>query len=212
DEAFERVETPPDPHRADADHSHRRLVILHSGIVYPSERDPTQFFVALGALKRARLLSATDVEFRFRASANDAMLRVLAAEHAVEDLVSIVQHISYADALREMMSADGLLLMQAANCNAQIPAKSYEYLRAARPILALTDAAGDTADLMRRSGVAAIAPLDSSSALETALPRFIASLRDGTARCASSEFVAQCSRRARTQMLAGVLDEIVRAR
>jgi len=37
------------------------------------------------------------------------------------------------------MAADALLVMQASNCNAQIPAKIYEYLRAGKPILALTD-------------------------------------------------------------------------
>lgn len=207
EEAFARVDASSPP-RVDIARTSARLLILHSGIVYPSERDPTQFFVALGALKRAQALSAMDVEFRFRASANDAMLRALAAKHAVEDLVSIVPHIPYTDALREMMSADGLLLMQAANCNAQIPAKAYEYLRAGRPILALTDAEGDTADLMRRAGIRDIAPLDSPDALEVALPRFIASLREGTAGTANGDFVAQCSRRARTQMLARVLDEL----
>src|SRR5689334_16967440 len=67
EEALERVDVPPCPERPGADRSHRRLVILHSGIVYPSERDPTQFFEALGVLKRAGTLSAADVEFRFRA-------------------------------------------------------------------------------------------------------------------------------------------------
>ena len=75
-------------------------------------------------------------------------------------------------------------------------------------MLALTDAEGDTADLMRRSGIRDIAPLDSPAALEVALPRFIASLREGTAGTANGDFVAQCSRRARTQMLARVLDEL----
>ena len=38
-----------------------------------------------------------------------------------------------------MLRADGLLILQAANCNEQIPAKLYKYLRARRPIVALTD-------------------------------------------------------------------------
>ena len=43
----------------------------------------------------------------------------------------------------------GLLLLQASNCNDQVPAKAYEYLRCHRPVLALTDPAGDTAELLR---------------------------------------------------------------
>jgi glycosyltransferase involved in cell wall biosynthesis len=40
------------PAVTDASGGRSPLVILHSGIVYPSERDPTHFFGALGALKR----------------------------------------------------------------------------------------------------------------------------------------------------------------
>jgi hypothetical protein len=206
EEAFEQIDAALHQAPASARTAHSRLVILHSGIVYPSERDPTQLFSALGTLKRAGTLGAADVEFRFRASANEPMLRELAQQQSVDDIVSVLPHIPYSDALAEMMSVDGLLLMQAANCNAQIPAKAYEYLRAGRPILALTDAAGDTADLMRRAGVTSVAPLNSSSALETALPRFVASLRNGSACAANTEFIPMCSRRARTRMLVDVLN------
>jgi len=50
-----------------------------------------------------------------------------------------------------------LLLLQASNCNSQIPAKVYEYLRAGKPILALTDPEGDTATLLRNLGINTIA-------------------------------------------------------
>lgn len=35
----------------------------------------------------------------------------------------------------QTMSADALLVLQASNCNAQIPAKAYEYTRTGRLIL-----------------------------------------------------------------------------
>lgn len=208
EEAFERVKRMPGAPPAAAPAGGRRLVILHSGIVYPSERDPTQFFEALGALKRAGVLGEAGVEFRFRASANEPMLHALARQEHVEDIVSVLPHIPYADALAEMMSADGLLLMQAANCNAQIPAKAYEYLRAGRPMLALTDASGDTADLMRRAGAGAVAPLDSIAAITTELPAFVERVRRGTARPADPAFAAGCSRRERTRLLASVFDSL----
>ncbi|MEP6657300.1 MAG: glycosyltransferase [Betaproteobacteria bacterium] len=185
-----------------------RLVILHSGIVYTSERDPTQLFRALAELKRGGFIDARGVEFRFRASANDALLHALAEEHAIADLISVVPAIPYRAALSEMMGADALLVMQAANCNSQIPAKTYEYLRAGRPIFALTDPNGDTADLMRRAGVAPIIPLDSMEGIASALPGFLAALRSRTARAANPEFVAGCSRREVTRALAGLLAKL----
>jgi hypothetical protein len=192
----------------DASGGRRPLVILHSGIVYPSERDPTHFFGALGALKRTGALGAADVEFRFRASANDDLLRSLAEREGVTDLVSVRPSIPYREALAEMVNADGLLLMQAANCNSQIPAKAYEYVRAGRPILALTDAAGDTADLMHRAGVTSVAPLDSAREIASAVTTFVRELRATSASPSNDEFVSSCSRRERTRVLGRILDEV----
>ncbi len=182
------------------------VVLLHSGIVYPSERDPTQLFEALGRLRTAGRLPAGSVEFRFRASANDDLLRTLADRHGVADLVSVLPAIPYRDALAEMAGVDALLVMQASNCNAQIPAKVYEYLRAGRPIYALTDPAGDTAGLMRRAGVADVVPLDSADAIAASLPSFVARIRAATAVAPSREFASRCTRKERTRALAELLD------
>jgi len=187
-----------------------RVVILHSGIVYPSERDPTPLFTSLGKLKRDGVLDARRVEFRFRASGYDALLASLAAREDIADVVTLAQPMPYAEAVREMMEVDGLLLMQAANCNSQIPAKAYEYLRAGRPILALTDPGGDTGDLMRRAGADASVRLDSIADLAQAIPQFIARVRRAEARLPDTQFTLACSRRARTRMLADELDRCVR--
>src|SRR5205823_12990428 len=53
-----------------------RRTLLHSGIVYPSERDPTQLLAALAMLKRSGRTG--DLLVRFRASAHDDLLRNLA--------------------------------------------------------------------------------------------------------------------------------------
>jgi hypothetical protein len=186
----------------------RRLVILHSGIVYTSERDPTALFRALGSLKRAGQISADTVEFRFRATANDALLHTLAARNDVADLVTVAPAIPYRAALREMLAADALLILQASNCNSQIPAKAYEYLRADRPLLALTDPGGDTADLLRRAGCATVLSLDAVDEIVAHLPGFLDGVRRDVWARASPSFVAQCSRRERTRMLSELLDNV----
>lgn len=187
----------------------RRIVCLHSGIVYPSERNPTHFFRALGALKREGRMDSSSIEFRFRASANDEQLLSLAKENGIEDLISLAPPIPYRDALSEMISVDALLVLQASNCNSQIPAKAYEYLRAGRPILALTDPLGDTADLLRGAGSSRVVPLDSTDAIIQVLPGFIAELKAGTAKGPSSEFARRCSRRERTRQFADLLRDIM---
>jgi glycosyltransferase involved in cell wall biosynthesis len=178
------------------------VTLLHSGIVYPSERDPTQLFEALGRLR------PHGVRVRFRAAVHDELLRKLAETHGVAEQVEILPPIPYRAALEEMLRADGLFVMQASNCNEQIPAKIYEYFRARRPILGLTDPAGDTAGALRAAGIDAIAPLDSANAIARELETFVDRLRRGEAAMPGHDAVERCSRRHRAEELAGLLDAV----
>ncbi len=117
--------------------------------MYRSERDPTALFDALASLKRDGRVAASTLRIVLRASGNEAEYAAMLRDRGIEDLVQLAPGLEYLAALREMLGVDGLLLMQAANCNAQVPAKLYEYVRAGRPILALTDPAGDTARTLR---------------------------------------------------------------
>jgi glycosyltransferase involved in cell wall biosynthesis len=137
-----------------------------------------------------------------------ALLDSLAHEHGIADIVEIAPALPYRAALAEMLAADGLLVLQAANCNEQVPAKLYEYLRAGRPVLALTDAAGDTAALMRAAAIDTVAALDDADAIAQALQRFIALARSGRAPLATPAFVSAQARQARTAQLAALLDEV----
>jgi glycosyltransferase involved in cell wall biosynthesis len=179
------------------------LTILHSGIVYPDERDPTQLFAALVLLK-ARGIDGRRLRVRFRAAVHDELLNALAKMYFVEDMVEVMPHLPYREALREMLRADGLLVLQAANCNAQVPAKLYEYLRARRPLLALTDPEGDTAAVLRASGSNAIARLDSAADIADLIGRFVDG--DRQEMFAVESAIAGASREARTEQLARLID------
>jgi len=182
------------------------LTLLHSGIVYPTERDPTMLFSALGRLSRNGSLGRGKFKLRFRAAGQDELLANLARENNLEELVEILPPIAYRPALEEMMRADGLLLLQAANCNEQIPAKLYEYLRAGRPILALTDPRGDTAATVRQAGLDSIARLDSIDEIQQLLERFIDQDRTQPLPVPDRSYVASASRKGRAASLAALLD------
>lgn len=182
------------------------LTLLHSGIVYPEERDPVALFRALQQLRERR--PQTRLRIRFRASTQDGLLRQLAERFKVAGLIELQPALPYADALAEMLRADALLILQAANCNAQIPAKLYEYLRAGRPVVALTDAAGDTAASVRQAGFDWLAALDDAAAIAALLARVEDQLLAGQLPKAHAGFVQQASRAARTAQLAGHLDRL----
>jgi glycosyltransferase involved in cell wall biosynthesis len=183
----------------------RPLVMLHSGIVYPSERDPTQLFVALGRLQKAGALGPNELHIRFRASVHDDLLRLLAKTHGAQDFIELCPPIPYREALAEMLAVDALLVMQASNCNAQIPAKIYEYLRSGKPILGLTDPEGDTADVLGGAGLNDIARLDSADEIARVLLLFIAAVQNGYAASPDPTIVKSASRRGRSESLVRLL-------
>jgi glycosyltransferase involved in cell wall biosynthesis len=185
------------------------FVLLHSGIIYPSERDPTQLFQALAALSQQRKITPQTFKLILRATAHDEHLRKMIKQYGIDSIVSLEPPIPYRDALAEMLSADGLLLLQASNCNSQIPAKLYEYLRAQRPILGLADPAGDTAGALLNAGVDTIAPLDSKDGIQWGLMRFLDLARRNEAPIASLERVLANSRQSRSGQLADLFDNIV---
>ena len=181
-----------------------KITLLHSGIVYPSERDPTQFLQSVRALIDAGQIRTTQLSIRFRASMHEAFLQTLVDKFNLHDCIELLPPVPYSEALQEMVRADVLLIMQAANCNDQIPAKLYEYLRAGRPILALTDPVGDTATVLREAGISAIAPLDKASAISAALSQILAAPTIGTLPTADA--VNDCSRRNRAKQFVALLN------
>jgi glycosyltransferase involved in cell wall biosynthesis len=184
------------------------FTLVHSGIVYPSERDPTQLFQALRLMLDEGRLKPGELRLRLRASAHETLLVKLASDMGVADVIELAPPIPYRDALQEMMRADGLLVLQASNCNEQIPAKVYEYFRCRRPILALTDPGGDTAKLLREAGVRNIARLDSAQEIASELPRFLDQVRYGQTAGPNGAFVRAASRLERTRELAGLLEQL----
>lgn len=185
------------------------FTFLHSGIIYPEERDPTQLFQALAKIRQTNPGAVGKLKIRFRASVHDDLLHRLAKINHVEAFIETVPPVAYREALREMLRADGLLVMQAANCNDQIPAKIYEYLRAGKPILGLTDHAGDTASLLRDAGCAPIADLADVDEIYRALFQFIGSDSQHF-HLPDSTYVAKAARCERTRALVSILQKITK--
>ena len=176
EELFSQVSPSKDKSKS-ATGAKRKYVLLHSGVVYPSERDPKHFFTALAELKKQTDIDANNLEIRLRATGHDSLYRAQLEELGITDLVKLEPPIPYTQALEEMLCVDGLLLLQADNCNYQIPAKAYEYIRAQKPVLALTPAEGDTGKLLSQIGVARISPLDNKDEIKQALIEYLFDLR-----------------------------------
>ena len=168
--------------------------IVHSGLIYIQERNPRPLFLALASLKEGGLFKSRNVRFVLRASGHEDTYAAWIEELDIGSVVELVPAVPYREALQEMFNADGLLLMQGAGCNQQIPAKAYEYLRVQKPVLALTDDAGDTAALFREYGGANIAPLDCEERIAAEVKNFIYKLEQNRASPQDNVDVSRFSR------------------
>jgi len=184
------------------------LRLLHTGTLYPEERDPRPFFQAVARLKSEGRISKNNLQIAFRAPGSENLYHSMLDEYQIADIVQLQPHISYQQSLQECADADGLLLFQAANCDHQIPAKAYEYLRVQRPVFALTTQTGDTAQLLNETGGATIVDLASTSEIHSALPLFLEATRAGTHPLANRARLERYARHNQAKDLARCLSVI----
>jgi glycosyltransferase involved in cell wall biosynthesis len=188
---------------------HYLVTLLHSGVIYPRERDPTALFKALRDLKKTGVIAAEKFCLILRATGYDSLLGKQIKEFKINDIVTILPSTSYEVALEEMFDVDGLVVLQGASCNSQIPAKVYEYLYTKKPVLGLTDPLGDTGRLLSEYGVPHIIPLEDSHAIREALTDFIRDIHSDLSRVNSGKSIQNLSRRSRTRELVSLFNEIV---
>lgn len=184
------------------------ITLVHSGILYPKERDPRPFFAAVAQLKRAGVIDAKRLRIVFRATGSDDLYIPILADLDIGDIVRLEPVVAYRDALREMLGAEGLLLFQGEVCNHQIPAKIYEYYRSGRPILALIDHAGISATMLREAGVKHLADIANAAEIAATIERFVADLTAGVVSGVDRTFAMANSRQSRTKELANILEGI----
>jgi glycosyltransferase involved in cell wall biosynthesis len=107
--------------------------------------------------------------------------------------------------------ADLLMLWQPRNFPTMVPGKLYEYLDAARPIVAVVDPAIGSAAMVRRAGGTVVSPGD-REALTEALGRHYAAWREGRALTAERpEWLHEHTRAGLSARLARRLDALVGA-
>jgi glycosyltransferase involved in cell wall biosynthesis len=185
------------------------LRFVHMGLLYPIERDPQPFFTAVSQLQREGRLDPSSVRMELRASGYEDYYRQILRSEGIDNIVHLLPPLTYRETLQDSANADGLLLFQAACCDHQIPAKVFEYLRLAKPILALTSNTGDTAALLRKTGGATIVDLADWQAIYRALPAFLKAAERHTHPQPNRSLVESFGRKKQAKELARVLDRVV---
>jgi glycosyltransferase involved in cell wall biosynthesis len=181
----------------------------HSGLIYPEERNPLPFFKALSRLKQEGKISGSWFSVDLRACGDAERFQQSVAQLSIQDVVHFPPALPYRESLQDSQQSDILLLLQGASCDHQIPAKTYEYLRLGRPILALTTNTGDTAAVLKECGGATIVDIADEEAIYRTLPQILEAVRAGVHPLPEFDKVARYSRESQAQELAQCLSQSI---
>jgi glycosyltransferase involved in cell wall biosynthesis len=125
-------------------------VMLHAGSLYAG-RTPLPVFKAVAqALERGLLDRSTFRLLFLGTSVSSIGLAEACRMLHIDDVVEFTPRVPRHEGLKAIVSASSLLLLQPGHA-VSVPGKVYEYLAAGRPIFALAE--GETADVVRRSGI-----------------------------------------------------------
>lgn len=187
-----------------------QLLLLHSGIIYPRDRDPSAFFQAIAQLIDTGVVERKRLVIRFRAPHHGEEVAALASQYGLADVVEIAPPIPYREAIAEMMAADLLLVFQGSHFNSQIPAKIYEYLRTGRPVMGLLDLSGDTASQLRKFDSVELADISDSANIASHMKHWLESRHQAACMEACKNnmtLVKRYSRAFHTRTLASLMNE-----
>jgi glycosyltransferase involved in cell wall biosynthesis len=125
-----------------------RIRLMHAGEIYAG-RNPAPLFEALASLNA----EAPSYRLQLLGRCEDNDVPKMMRERGWCDFVTLEGQRDYRETLVAMQAADILVLFDSPGRTIGVPAKVYEYLGAGRPILALAEQNGDTANVLRASGV-----------------------------------------------------------
>ncbi|MBM4117231.1 glycosyltransferase family 4 protein [bacterium] len=182
---------------------------VHTGEFFPLRnlRVPDPFLAALRDLAESGRLDPATVRVRLVGSGDYTRLPQFAAQMrspALAQMVEVVDFLPHGEIPGELAASHALLLFQnGESFRMQVPAKTFEYIRAARPILAIA-APGATADLVASvSGGRAVRPEDAAG-IARAILALIA--ERGTLPARGEDELERFGRPGLARRLAGVLD------
>jgi glycosyltransferase involved in cell wall biosynthesis len=185
-----------------------RFTVLHLGSLY-GHRNPAFFFEAAAewAKRRPEIVGRVQIDFIGNAPGFEAMVQ----REPLKNLVNMLTHIPHDKVLDRLWQADILLLILGFDPGGRgvLPAKLFEYLCTARPILAIVPRGGEAQAVLEdyANGLTVNGPdLEATvSYLDLHYDRWQAS---GPHRDSKISIPPQYDRRLQAQRLAAVLDSV----
>jgi glycosyltransferase involved in cell wall biosynthesis len=156
-----------------------RLRLVHTGGLY-GVRTPEPFLLGVAELRTRSPELSDRLEVLFVGTFEHAY-RGLASRLGLDAIVHFWPPRSHTEAIRLAAEADVCLLIDAPSASESVflPSKLVDYLRLGKPVLGITPARGESADLLRQVGCPVIEP-DDRRGIADALAGLLAAHDQGT--------------------------------
>ena len=183
------------------------FTIVYAGDLVWPQRNPAPLLRAVELCLQRNLIPRDQIEVQFYGT--DARLVERAYPGAQARLpVRVLPRIPHQEMLRVAMAGTVLLLLSHPLEKGWLTGKVFDYLAAARPILAVPDERGEIAALLQRTG-AGLALTEVEDIIRQLAAWHSAWKAGGAITTARNETeIARYSRRLQAQRLAGILDEV----
>jgi glycosyltransferase involved in cell wall biosynthesis len=183
--------------------------MLHAGEIYWG-RDPLPLLDAMAALKQAGPAAPVRLEVVGTVHLPSGDLPTEIARRNLGADVSVTGQLPYQAAVDEMTRADLLVLFDTPGRKIGVPAKLYEYLGAGRPVLALAEPDGDTAQVLKESGVChRIAPPKDVPRIAQAMAELVREIAGGVVPAPDPERLRRFTRESIAEELAEVMEQVI---
>jgi glycosyltransferase involved in cell wall biosynthesis len=186
-----------------------RFTITYVGTLY-GLRSVDVILTALERLRRSENIGAKGLCFRVVGRVGGDVMAKLNAS-AIRDAIEILPYVPYSDSIRYMRQSDVLLLVvdDTKDSNVIVPGKTYEYLAASKPIIALAPAKSAVAELLRETRSGEVFEGSESDKCVGVLSRYLWRWRNQEALYEpNTKSIKRFERREGVRELAKILDDL----
>lgn len=207
---FDSADFPePDINKRAVHPKNTKCTITYSGSLY-GPRNPLSFLKAVESLIERKEIDPAKMTLRFvgrfGAPIHDMLDRPL-----VRAMIEKIEYVPHARAVELLLDSDALLLIvdDVASVSAIVPGKVYEYLGAARPIIAIAPPEGAIGELLQETGAGETVCQSDIEGQARIIKRIYDDWASGESSFAMRlETISQYERREATRKLAGLFDSL----
>ncbi len=181
-----------------------KFSIAHIGTLV-KDRDPQVLWRVLSKITKENVVFREQLQIKLVGKV-DIFVKEQIEKYQLTEFVKLIPYLPHNEVIREQERSRVLLLLVNRTKNAKgiLTGKIFEYMAAGAPVLAIGPPDGELALLLEETGTGYISDFDDDASLE----KIILSLYTGKSPERKNEKIGQYSRKALTEKLCSILDNI----